>query len=469
MQTKPRILTALTLASLATGFPAIAQDSYPPVAVAAYIPAELPSDSPAAAPATPKSALSQQEIDQILAPIALYPDGLLSQILMAATYPFEVVQAARWSRANPGLAGDEAVQAVEQQAWDPSVKSLVAFPAVLAMMDENIDWTERLGDAFLAQQTQVTLAVQNLRQQAQANGSLASNNRMRVEEQDGDIVLQPANPQEVYVPYYDPAAVYGPWLWPANPPVYFNPPVAYYSTEGAFYWAPPVFIAAGFFFGGFDWHHHCVNVVNVSPFYYRPGFGHPHGPIAGLGAWQHDPAHRHGVAYSSQNLRQQYGGRTTQNFATARGDSHGQIPASSMPRAPAMVAPVSRANAPAEQRVEQRMAVPTTGRTVMEAPVFRERSQAATYSDFGGVNRDPSRLIQARPFMGATQYRGAQYSFHAAAYAPAFSRAVYAAPRAYQHEFSRPMGGGSAPHYGGGGGHSGGGGGHGGGHGGGRR
>src|ERR1700675_1159198 len=118
---------------------------------------------------------TQQELDQMLAPIALYPDSLLSQILMASTYPIEVVQAARWSKANPNLTGDQAVKAAEQNNWDPSVESLVAFPQILAMMDEKLDWTQRLGDAFLAQQAQVMDTVQDLRQKALAAGNLKSN------------------------------------------------------------------------------------------------------------------------------------------------------------------------------------------------------------------------------------------------------------------------------------------------------
>src|SRR5205809_4346930 len=132
---------------------------------------------------TPSRTFTQQELDQMLAPIALYPDSLLSQILMASSYPLEVVEAARWSKANPNLKGDQAVQAVAQNSWDPSVKSLVAFPQILMMMDDKLNWTERLGDAFLAQQQQVMDTVQNLRQKASAAGNLTSNDQIRVDQQ----------------------------------------------------------------------------------------------------------------------------------------------------------------------------------------------------------------------------------------------------------------------------------------------
>src|SRR6266508_1236195 len=138
------------------------------------------------APAPRKAAATQQELDQMLAPIALYPDSLLSQIFMASTYPLEVVEAARWSRANPGLKGEEAVNALEQRDWDASVKSLAAFPQVLAMMDQQLEWTARLGDVFIAQEPQVMETVQSLRQKAYEAGNLGSTEQAYVVQQ-GDL------------------------------------------------------------------------------------------------------------------------------------------------------------------------------------------------------------------------------------------------------------------------------------------
>lgn len=151
-------------------------------------------------PRQSRPAFTQQELDQMLAPIALYPDSLLSQILMASTYPLEVIEAARWSKANPNLKGDQAVQAVAENTWDPSVKSLVAFPQILMMMDEKLNWMERLGDAFLSQQQAVMDTVQHLRQKASDAGNLTSNDQIRVDQQGPAIVVEPANPQVVYVP-----------------------------------------------------------------------------------------------------------------------------------------------------------------------------------------------------------------------------------------------------------------------------
>ena len=175
-----------------------------------------------------KVLFTQQELDQMLAPIALYPDSLLSHILMASTYPLEIVEAARWVKAHPTLQGDQAVKATDQNNWEPSVKSLVAFPNVLAMMDEKLDWTERLGDAFLSQQPEVMDTVQNLRQRASANGTLQSTDQVRIDQEGQNISITSPDPQVVYVPYYDPTVIYGPWWWPAYPPVFWRPWPGYF-------------------------------------------------------------------------------------------------------------------------------------------------------------------------------------------------------------------------------------------------
>jgi hypothetical protein len=244
----------------------------------------------------------QEELDQMLAPIALYPDSLLSQILMASTYPLEVVQAARWSRANPHLKGQDAVRAVEHMEWEPSVKSLVAFPEVLAMMDERLDWTHRLGEAFLLQEPHVLETVQGLRRKAQAASQLGSDERIRLTERDGYITIEPADPRVVYVPYYDPTVVYGPWWWPNYPPVYWWPPPGYYVASPfwpGFYWSPGIVISTGFFFGAFSWPHRHVTVVHVI----RPAHQRT---TSRLAVWKHDPRHRRGVPYRHAALQQRF-------------------------------------------------------------------------------------------------------------------------------------------------------------------
>jgi len=257
----------------------------------------------------------QAELDQMLAPVALYPDSLLSQMLMASTYPLEVVQAARWSRANPGLKGQNAVDAVERMDWDPSIKSLTAFPQVLARMDENLEWTERLGEAFLAQQEDVMSTVQGLRRRAEAAGNLRSSDQMRVVRQEEAIVIESPVPQVVYVPYYSPAVVYGPWWWSAYPPVYWGPPPGYYAGPAyapGFFWGSGIVISTGFFFGHFDWHHRHVNVTHVHHHHGRPVHSH----------WRHDPAHRRGVPFRNADAHRRFEQRSEQSrHADARRDA----------------------------------------------------------------------------------------------------------------------------------------------------
>ena len=238
---------------------------------------------------------SQAELDQMLAPIALYPDQLLSQILMAATYPLEVVEAARFQRANSLLQGQDAVRAAAGQDWDPSVQSLLAFPNVLQQMDADIDWTERLGDAFLAQQAQVMDTVQTLRNRALAAGNLRSNDRVQVVHEREIIVLRPARTDLLYVPYYDPLTIYGSWWWPAYRPVSWRPwpgygPASGYRNQIGFYWGSGVGIGLNFFFGDWDWPTHRVRVVPRAPFYYRR-------PAPVHHVWVHEHQHRRGHPY----------------------------------------------------------------------------------------------------------------------------------------------------------------------------
>ncbi len=238
-----------------------------------------------------RPSFAQQELDQMLAPIALYPDQLLSHILMASTYPLEVVEAARWSKANSNVKGDQAVQAVSSFGWDPSVTALVAFPQILATMDEHLTWMERLGDAFLSQQRQVMDTVQALRRKASDAGNLTSNDHMQVTQQGQTITIASTDPQMIYVPYYDPVVMYGPWRWPAYPPVYRGPWPGYYLGLGfgvGFAWGLGIGIGFGWWVGGFYWPSHRILL---------PG-GRP---------WTHDPFHRRGVPYRDLAHGQQFG------------------------------------------------------------------------------------------------------------------------------------------------------------------
>jgi hypothetical protein len=300
-----------------------------------------------------------EELEQFVAPIALYPDSLLAQVLMASTYPLEVVEAARWAKDNPSVTGEALEDAMVGQKWDPSVKSLVAFPDVIAMMNEKLDWTQKLGDAFLAQQAEVMDAVQRLRAKAKSEGNLKSSKEQTVTTEPAPadattttttiIKVEPADPQVVYVPTYNPTVVYGAWPYPAYPPYYYYPP---YYAPGAAFFSFTVGVAVGSaLWGNCNWGHGDVdiNVNNYNNFNRtdinndinrgngdranagntaagdRAGASNTAaGDRAGAsnnaagnragasntaasGKWQHDSSHRKGVQYRDTASQQKYG------------------------------------------------------------------------------------------------------------------------------------------------------------------
>jgi Protein of unknown function (DUF3300) len=198
---------------------------------------------------TPASEFNVAQLDAMLAPIALYPDELLTQLLMATTYPLQIVAAARWLEKddNKNLKGDVLVKALEKENWDPSVKSLVPFPQVIAMLNDKLEWTQQLGYAVANQQAAVLDSIQRLRRQAQKAGSLKTTEQQRVVEKEETVVIEPAQPETVYVPVYQPANVYGDWPYADNPPVYIPPPEAYYPDAYApgYVWGAGLAFAAG--------------------------------------------------------------------------------------------------------------------------------------------------------------------------------------------------------------------------------
>ena len=208
-----------------------------------------------------KPAFKQEELDQMLAPIALYPDSLLTQMLMASTYPLEVVQADRWAKQKKNMKGDALAKALEAQTWDPSVKSLVNFPQVLTMMSEKLDWTEKVGNAFLGQQKDVMDTIQQLRAKAQASGNLKTTKEQVVKVEKEVIIIEPASPQVIYVPAYNPTVVYGAWAYPAYPPYPVYPPG--YAAGAAFVTGVAVGAAWGYAWGHANWNGGTVN-VNVN-------------------------------------------------------------------------------------------------------------------------------------------------------------------------------------------------------------
>jgi hypothetical protein len=283
------------------------------------VPLGAMAQQPATTPTQPL--LKPAELDQLLAPIALHPDPLLSEILIASSYPLEVVQADRWAKSNKALKGDALTAALEKQSWDDSVKALVQVPSVLAMMSEQLDWTQKLGDAVLAQQADVMDAVQRLRARARANGKLESTKQQTVtvktENQKQYVVIEPTSPDEIYVPYYEPAVVYGDWPYPDYAPYYFPPPPGYF-TGGVL--ATGVAFAAGVavrhaFWGNCDWGRGNINVVaNRSV------------NIANVnrGRWQHNPDHRQGVRYNNADVRQKFAKTDIQAGKAARQEFRGK-------------------------------------------------------------------------------------------------------------------------------------------------
>ena len=288
-----------------------------PPAVLAQQPAQQTAQQAPAAPV-----FKQEELDQILAPIALYPDSLVSQILIASTYPLEIVQAERFAKQNASLKGDALTKALETQTWDPSVKSLVNFPQVLTMMNEKLDWTQKLGDAFLAQQKPVMDTIQSLRAKAQAAGNLKTTKEQKVIVQEKIIIIEPASPQVVYVPSYNPTVVYGAWPYPAYPPYYYYPPG--YVATSAFAFASGVALGAawGYAWGSTNWSGGNVKYnyeqnININNNINRNVYAQQR-PANAQGNWQHNPANRKGVPYNGQSVQQRYNQATPSQQVQAR-------------------------------------------------------------------------------------------------------------------------------------------------------
>jgi hypothetical protein len=242
---------------------------------------------------TPASAddqkFSKQQLDQMLAPIALYPDELLSNVLMASTYPLDVVEAERWriAPANAGLKGAALTDALKSKTWDPSIKALVQFPDVLKMMSDQLDWTQKLGDAFIAQQDEVMNEVQFLRKKADSSGHLRSNSQQSVTQDDGAYIIRPVDPEVVYVPVYEPAVVYGPWWYPDYPPYYWGYPGA--SFIDGYYWGLGGVAIIGGIWGWNHWNWHNNHLdINVNRWNAINGNRRP----IDNQVWRHDADHR---------------------------------------------------------------------------------------------------------------------------------------------------------------------------------
>ena len=290
------------------------------------VPLVAQQQQPAAGEEKPKLK-SADQLDSLVAPIALYPDPLLAQCLAASTYPLEIVQAQRWMKANPKLTGEALTKEAAKQPWDASVQALVAFPQALKLLDDNVQWTTDLGNAFLDQQADVMDAVQRMRKKAKDGGKLETTKEQKIEvktvEQKTIIEIQPANPQVIYVPSYQPTVVYGPPVYAYPPVVYPPPPAGYVAATAAVSFGVGVMMGAmwsGCCHGGYGWGAHWGGNNNITinnNFNTRYGYNNVNniqgGNRTNVGngnSWQHNPTHRGAVPYNNRSTAQRYGGGT---------------------------------------------------------------------------------------------------------------------------------------------------------------
>jgi Protein of unknown function (DUF3300) len=306
-------------ALLAAGSPVLAQNAPPPDAASGTANARIPND----------------QLDSLVAPIALYPDPLLAQVLAASTYPLELVQLEQWLGQHQDLKDKALADAVAQQGWDPSVQGLAGLPDVVKRLSDDIKWTTDLGNAFLAQQSDVMDAVQRMRAKAQSQGSLKSSPQVNVQSQTADnkqvIVIEQANPQVVYVPTYNPTVVYGAPIYP-YPPIYYPPPPPPGAYAAGLAISFGVGVAMGAMWSG-GWGYHCgwggsnnVVINNNNTFIHNTNINNRtniNSANINNNTWQHNPQHRGGAPYGNQTVASRYGG-TTANSSLAQRQASAQ-------------------------------------------------------------------------------------------------------------------------------------------------
>jgi hypothetical protein len=296
------------------------------VCVALLVPGDITimaqGPSPPTAAEAPKP-ISADELDSLIAPIALYPDPLLAQVLAASTYPLELIQLQQWLAKHKDLKDKALADAVKKETWDPSIQAMAGLPDVVKQLADNIKWTSELGDAFLAQQKDVMDAVQRMRAKAKDSGKLKSGDQIKVEtkvvESKSVVVIEQSNPQVVYVPSYDPVVVWGAAPVYAYPPVYY-PPAGYYAAGMALSFGVGVAMGA-MWSGGWGWNagwgggNNNININNNNNFNRNSRTNIGSGNVgSGNSSWKHNPQHRGGAPYGDRATAQQFGG-------TARGDS----------------------------------------------------------------------------------------------------------------------------------------------------
>ena len=439
MKYKSLMAVSMALLLLSSGASLVAQDV-----------AQGSSDASDAS-ALPAQAFSPDQLNAMVAPIALYPDNLLSQLLVASTYPLEVVEAGQWLRQNGNLRGQQLVDAARQQNWDPSVQALVVFPDVLNRLNSDIRWTTDLGNAFLAQQADVMNAVQHMRAEARANGKLNSNAQEAVTTQtQGDqtaIQIQPADPQVVYVPTYNPEYVWG-------PPVYgYYPPLFYPGVGFGFGFGPGIYI--GGFFGGLGWGgwgwgpNWFGGSIFVNGFFFNH-YGFRGGWYGGHGIWAHNPEHRMGVAYPNQRVASRFGGNFAGHSSFAGRGTYGN----SYANHGSYASPHGYANGGNSGSRFQGSQAPSAMRS-SQGNSFRSYGSQPSYRSnpaYGGGNgREAMPSYRSNPAYGGGNGRAAMPSYHSN---PSSGGGSHAAPPSASHASSFHGGGGGGFHGGGGGGGS---------------
>jgi hypothetical protein len=341
----------------------------------------------------PGQTLTADQLDDLVAPIALYPDPLVSQILVAATYPLEVVQAFQFTQRNPGLTGPALTQAAQQQNWDPSIQALVIFPDVLKRLNDDVTWTTNLGNAFLAQQADVMAAIQQMRQRAQQAGKLAPTPQENVvtESENGApyIEIMPVNPDIMYVPCYDPVWVWGAPMWYPYPHWWWPPRSVIIGGLGFGFYGGGINV--GLFFGaswhgwgGWGWRPGWGgrNIIVDNAFIHRYNFNTANiRDVHGTTVWAHDAAHRGGVPYATPALQQQYRGNVRQAVA------------------PRPEGPANRQSAQPADRIGSRQVPKSTPQTQNRSAFGGSHNSGAaaqTHADHGYSSMGAARSMPAR-------------------------------------------------------------------------
>ena len=359
-----------------------------------------PQSAPASAAKTSASpsSFSTGQLDQMMAPVALYPDSLLAQVLMASTYPGDVADAVKWSEKNKDAKGEAAVKQVENQPWDPSVQSLVAFPQLLAVLGQDPAWVQKMGDAFLAQPEDVMASVQRLRRKADEAGNLKTNEQQVVSRQAAPaasttttvvqqpaqqtIVIEPADPEVVYVPSYNPSVVYGSWAYPSYPPYYYPPPPYYYPGGALLSFGIGVAVG-GALWGDFNWG---GNDIDIDIDRYNE-FNSNRQIDRSSNKWNHNASNRDGVPYRDNASRERYGNQ--REGASQRDGYRGHDQARNADRQRAAQSlERSGIQAPATSNVEARERASQASRDIAQQP--RARDQAGTGQRGNAASQRPA-------------------------------------------------------------------------------